>query len=107
LSREAVNRWLDAVEADYQLPVRPLYGSGLRLRELLWLRGKEVALARRQTTVRETQGQKDRVTRVPTTQIYTRTAKQDSPPLRACLKMVAADVRRRISGGQWAQESAS
>ena len=67
LSRQAVNRLLDAVEADYQLPVRLLYGSGLRLLELLRLRVKDVDLERRQITVREGKGQKDRVTMVPET----------------------------------------
>ena len=65
LGREAVTRLLDAVEADYQLPVRLLYGSGLRLLELLRLRVKDVDLERRQITVREGKGQKDRVTMLP------------------------------------------
>ncbi len=65
LSREAVNRLLDAVEADYQLPVRLLYGSGLRLIELLRLGVKDVDEVRRQITVREGKGQKDRVTMLP------------------------------------------
>lgn len=65
LSRETVNRLLDAVEADYQLPVRLLYGSGLRLLELLRLRVEDVDLTRRQITVRAGKGQKDRVTMVP------------------------------------------
>ena len=65
LGREAVSRLLDAVEADYQLPVRLLYGSGLRLLELLRLRVKDMDLERRQITVREGKGQKDRVTMLP------------------------------------------
>jgi integron integrase len=65
LSREAVARLLDAVEADYQLPVRLLYGSGLRLIELLRLRVKDVDLERRQITVRAGKGAKDRVTVLP------------------------------------------
>jgi integrase len=47
LSREAVARLLDAVEADYQLPVRLLYGSGLRLIELLRLRVRVKGFASR------------------------------------------------------------
>lgn len=62
LGREAVGRLLDAVEADYRLPVRLLYGSGLRLLELLRLRVKDVDLERRQLTVRAGKGNKDRVT---------------------------------------------
>jgi len=65
LSREAVARLLDAVEADYQLPVRLLYGSGLRLIELLRLRVKDVDLGRRQIIVREGKGRKDRATMLP------------------------------------------
>jgi integron integrase len=65
LSREAAARLLDAVEADYQLPVRLLYGSGLRLIELLRLRVKDVDVARRQIIVREGKGRKDRATMLP------------------------------------------
>lgn len=65
LSRPDVGRLLDAVEADYQLPVRLLYGSGLRLLELLRLRVKDVDLGRGQVVVRAGKGQKDRVTMIP------------------------------------------
>jgi integron integrase len=67
LSRDAVARLLAAVEADYQLPVRLLYGSGLRLLELLRLRVKDVDPARRQITVRAGKGGKDRMTMLPET----------------------------------------
>jgi integron integrase len=62
LGREAVGRLLDAMEADYRLPAQLLYGSGLRLLELLRLRVKDVDLERRQVTVRAGKGNKDRVT---------------------------------------------
>ena len=65
LGREAITRLLDAVEPDYQVAVQLLYGSGLRLIELLRLRVKDVDLARRQILVREGKGMKDRVTMVP------------------------------------------
>jgi integron integrase len=65
LGREAVARLLEAVEPDYQVAVRLLYGSGLRLIELLRLRVKDVDLERRQITVREGKGRKDRVTMLP------------------------------------------
>ncbi len=47
LGREAVTRLLDAVEADYQLPVRLLYGSGLRLLEGLRVRVRVKGFASR------------------------------------------------------------
>jgi integron integrase len=45
--------------------VRLLYGSGLRLMEVLRLRIKDVDVARRQITVRGGKGDKDRVTMLP------------------------------------------
>lgn len=47
------------------MPLRLLYGSGLRVFELLRLRVKDLDLGRRQITVREGKGFKDRVTMVP------------------------------------------
>lgn len=65
LSREEVRRLLDAVEDSYRLPAALLYGSGLRLMEALRLRVKDVDLQRRQISVRDGKGQKDRVTVLP------------------------------------------
>ena len=65
LSREEVKRLLSRVPAGLQLPVQLLYGSGLRLMELLRLRVQEVDLERRQIVVRGGKGDKDRVTMVP------------------------------------------
>jgi integron integrase len=65
LSREAVRRLLDAVEAPYRLPAALLYGGGLRLMEGLRLRVKDIDLDRRQISVRDGKGQKDRVTVLP------------------------------------------
>ncbi len=65
LSQEEVKRLLAALQPELQLPVRLLYGSGLRLMELLRLRIKDVDLERRQITVRSGKGDKDRVTMVP------------------------------------------
>jgi site-specific recombinase XerC len=42
-----------------------MYGSGLRLTELLQLRVKDVDLERAQITVRAGKGDKDRVTMLP------------------------------------------
>ncbi|MBK9139600.1 MAG: integron integrase [Verrucomicrobia bacterium] len=65
LSREEVRRVLAAVEPEYALPLKLLYGSGLRLMELLRLRVKDLDLERGQIGVRDGKGMKDRVTMVP------------------------------------------
>ena len=62
LTREEVQRILDAVEPEMRLPLQLLYGSGLRLIELLRLRVKDVHLEQRFLI-----GPQD----VATTQIYT------------------------------------
>jgi integrase len=64
LSREETRALLAAVTPEFQLPVRLLYGSGLRLMELLHLRVKDVDLGRRQLAVRGGKGDKDRMTMV-------------------------------------------
>lgn len=65
LSKPEVQRVLAAVTPEYQLPLRLLYKTGLRLMELLRLRVKDVDLERRQIVVRGGKGDKDRVTMVP------------------------------------------
>ena len=65
LSRAEVARVLAAVDEEHRLPLQLLYGSGLRVFELLRLRVKDLDLERRQITVREGKGFKDRVTMVP------------------------------------------
>jgi integron integrase len=67
LSREETRRVLGAVEAEHGLALRLLYGSGLRLFELLRLRVKDLDLERGQITVRDGKGFKDRMTMVPET----------------------------------------
>jgi hypothetical protein len=65
LTSNEVGRLLTAVAPEYQLPVRLIYGSGLRLLDLARLRVKDLSLERRQILVRDGKGQKDRVTMVP------------------------------------------
>ena len=65
LSREEVRRLLEAVDAPYRLPAALLYGGGLRFMEALRLRIKDIDLDRRQISVRDGKGQKDRVTVLP------------------------------------------
>lgn len=62
LTGEEVKRLLAAVAADYQLPVRLLYGTGMRLMECVRLRVKDVDFEQGQILVRAGQGDKDRVT---------------------------------------------
>jgi integron integrase len=59
----AVFRFL---EKEVLLICRILYGSGMRLLEVLRMRVKDVDFARHEITVRDGKGQKDRVTMLPT-----------------------------------------
>jgi integron integrase len=65
LSREEVRRLLEAVDAPYRLPAALLYGGGMRLMESLRLRVKDIDLDRRQISVRDGKGQKDRMAVLP------------------------------------------
>ena len=64
-TREEVRAILQHVDGTTGLMVRLLYGSGLRLMECLRLRVKDVDFGRRQITVRDGKGEKDRVTMLP------------------------------------------
>jgi integron integrase len=65
MTRSEVGRLLAAMEGDTALMAALLYGSGLRLQELITLRVKDLDLERRQVTVREGKGRKDRLTVLP------------------------------------------
>jgi integron integrase len=65
LSRGEVKKVLVVVSPEYQLPLKLLYGTGLRLMELLRLRVKDVDFERHQIIVRAGKGNKDRVTMLP------------------------------------------
>ena len=65
LSREEVRRLLDAAAAVYQLPLRLLYGTGVRLLELLRLRVHDLDFDRNQILVRAGKGDRDRATVLP------------------------------------------
>ncbi|HXG46414.1 MAG TPA: integron integrase [Methylomirabilota bacterium] len=90
LSREEVKRVLAAVEADYALPLKLLYGSGLRLMELLRLRIKDLDLERNQIVVRDGKGMKDRVTMVP---------EKLKPELQTHLERVRAQWEADVAAG--------
>ena len=62
LTRTEVSGLLEAMGGDCALMAALLYGSGLRLNELINLRVKDIDLERRQLTVREGKGRKDRLT---------------------------------------------
>lgn len=65
LSREEVSRVIGQVPAGRQLPVRLLYGSGMRLSECLGLRLKDLDVGRGRIHVRAGKGKKDRTTVMP------------------------------------------
>jgi integron integrase len=65
LSRDEVARLLPRVAPDFNLLVRLLYGSGLRLLECLRLRIKDIDFDRRVIVVRDGKGGKDRVVMLP------------------------------------------
>lgn len=65
LSREECQRLMGALEGTTRLMAELMYGSGLRLTELLRLRVKDVDLERGQLIVRAGKGDKDRVTVLP------------------------------------------
>ncbi|MDE0826533.1 MAG: integron integrase, partial [Akkermansiaceae bacterium] len=56
---------LDKLDGDYRLAAEIQYGSGLRLRELVSLRVKDIDMERGQIIVRGGKGDKDRVTVLP------------------------------------------
>jgi len=65
LSRVECQRLFAALEGTSRLMAELMYGSGLRVMELLRLRIKDVDLERRQLGVRGGKGDKDRVTMIP------------------------------------------
>lgn len=64
-TREEVRAVLGGMEGTPRLMAGLLYGSGLRLMECVRLRVKDLDFDRRQVTVREGKGEKDRVTMLP------------------------------------------
>jgi integron integrase len=67
LTRAEVARVLNQLADPYRLMAELMYGSGLRLLECLRLRVKDMDLDRKEITVREGKGNKDRRTMLPTT----------------------------------------
>jgi len=67
LSRDEVRELFGLLDGTYRLMAQMLYGTGLRLLELLRLRVKDVDFARGQIIVREGKGGGSRVTMLPET----------------------------------------
>ena len=65
LSKAEAQRLLSALTGTWQLMAQTLYGTGLRLMELLRLRVQDVDFERNQIVVRGGKGDKDRVTVLP------------------------------------------
>lgn len=69
LSKKEVFILIEKIEPKYRLKAQLQYGAGLRLKELLSLRIKDLDLGRGTLTVRSGKGDKDRVTLIPTSLI--------------------------------------
>ena len=65
LTSEEVWAVIQQLTGTYQLVVQLLYGSGLRLREALNLRVKDVDFGQRQLAIRDAKGRESRVTMLP------------------------------------------
>lgn len=65
LTRDEVRAMLGKMEGVYGLLARLLYGTGMRLMEVIRLRVKDVEFARSEIVVRDGKGAKDRVTMLP------------------------------------------
>ena len=65
LTREEMRRLLEPMEGTTRLMAQVMYGSGLRLMELLRLRVQDVDLERNLITVRHGKGDRDRMTMLP------------------------------------------
>ena len=90
LTRDEVRALLARLEGTKWLMAALLYGSGLRLRECLKLRVKDVDFGYRQITVRDGKGAKDRVTMLPA---------ELAEPLRAHLARAKALHERDLAEG--------
>ena len=65
LNMNEIMKMIEQLKGVYQLGAKLQYGSGLRQRELLTLRMKDIDLDRRQLTIRGAKGDRDRVTMIP------------------------------------------
>ena len=77
LTRRECQKLFEALEGTSRLMAELMYGSGLRLMELLRLRIKDADLSRRQVVVRGGKGDKDRATVLPESLVETLRAHRD------------------------------
>lgn len=77
LTRQEVTAVLDRMSGTYALLARLLYGTGMRLMEVMRLRVKDVDFSRAEIMVRDGKGAKDRITMLPQSVV---------PPLQAHLR---------------------
>jgi integron integrase len=90
LSREEAKNVIAKMEGVYQLMAQLMYGSGLRLMEVIRLRVKDLDFANRQIIVRDGKGENDRPTMFPDILLE---------PLRLHLRQVRAQHDMELSKG--------
>jgi integron integrase len=98
LTRGECQRLFAALDGTPRLMAELMYGSGLRLMELLGLRIKDVDLERRQLTVRAGKGDKDRVTVLPESLVERLRAHRER------VRGLHADDQRQGVPGVWLAE---
>ena len=67
LSKQEAKKVIENMQDPYRLMAQLLYGSGLRLMEVLRLRVKDLDFANHQIIVRDGKGENDRITMFPDT----------------------------------------
>jgi integron integrase len=90
LTKQEVQIVINQLTGEHKLLVQLLYGTGLRLSEVLSLRVKDIDFSYQQIVVRDTKGQKSRVTMLPATL---------TPFLQAHLKRVHCLHERDLENG--------
>ncbi len=90
LSREEAKQVIAKMEGIYKVMAQIMYGSGLRLMEVLRLRVKDLDFANHQIVVRDGKGESDRITMFPEVLLE---------PLRLHLKQVKAQHELDLSRG--------
>lgn len=90
LSRDEAKKVIARMDGIYQLMAQIMYGSGLRLMEVMRLRVKDLDFANRQIIVRDGKGENDRITMFPDVLLE---------PLRLHLKQVKAQHDLDLSKG--------
>lgn len=90
LSKDEAKKVIGKIDGIYKIMAQLMYGSGLRLMEVIRLRVKDLDFANRQILVRDGKGENDRVTMFPDVLLE---------PLRLHLKQVRAQHDLDLSQG--------